>query len=212
MRTRPILLLFATLLVSARGVASSEAPTLGSCGIGAAFFDLGDTLVENDGSGTFVTREGVPETIAGLQSLGVRLGIITNVPEGWTRDDLEAILDDPGLLDDFEVVVLSSEAPASKPDPAIYLHAHGLMVGAPPIAGTAFVGETLAEIADLEIEPTSGARSVGMIGIHLSDDPPSPLADATIPTADLPSLVGIAESEGQPVFCDGFESGETSTW
>jgi FMN phosphatase YigB (HAD superfamily) len=133
------------------------------------------------------------------------------VPAGWTRKDLEAILAEPEFLDEFDVLVLSSQAPAPKPDPQIYLHAHGMLPTPVPIGKTAFVGETLSEIADAETDPTSGARAAGMIGIHLSDDPPSPLADYTIPTAGLLELVTLRESLCT-VFADGFESGDTSEW
>ena len=162
--------------------------------IEAVFFDLGDTLVENDGSGTFVLRPGATEVVAGLQGAGIRLGIITNVPGTWDIDDLRAILAEPEFLDEFEVVILSSEAPASKPDPAIYLFAHqALAEPRPAITSTAFVGETLLEIANREIDPTLGARSVGMVGIHLSDLPPSPFADYTVPTDGLVQVVTIVD-------------------
>ncbi len=178
----------------------------------AIFFDLGDTLVELDGgSGLFVLKPGASETIAQLQALGVRLGVITNVPSNWELADLQAVLEEPEFLDEFEVVVLSSQAPASKPDPAIYLHAHGLMIDPPPITQTAFVGETLGEIADGE-PATEGAKAVGMVGIHLTNAAPSPLADYTVSPDNLPGVTEIVESFGRPVFCDGFESGDLSSW
>ena len=177
----------------------------------AVFFDLGDTLVESIGGGLFGLRAGAAETIRALDALGVQLGIITNVPAGWDREDLEAILEDPSFLDDFDVLVLSSQAPAPKPDPSIYTFAHGMLPVAVPIAQTAFVGENLGEIADQETMPTQGARSVGMVGIHLSDAPPSPLADFTIPTDDLPAVVTLVR-ESCPVFDDGFDSGDTGGW
>lgn len=177
----------------------------------AIFFDLGDTLVEDGGGGIFVVRTGAQETIDQLQARGVELGVITNVPPGWTREDLEAILADPEFLDEFDVLVLSSLAPAPKPDPQIYLFAHGLLPTSVPIESTAFVGETLSEIADAEIDPTEGARSVGMLGIHLSDDPPSPLADFTIPTDGLLEILPLLDSLCL-LFADGFESGDTAAW
>lgn len=192
-------------------LALSTAPAAEAACIRAVFFDLGDTLVEAGTGGLFVLRAGAQETVDQLQAAGVELGIITNVPAGWTRDDLEAILADPGFLDEFDVLVLSSQAPAPKPDPQIYLHTHGMLPTAVPIGQTAFVGETLSEIADSETNPTSGARAVGMIGIHLSDDPPSPLADYTIPTAGLLELVTLRENLCA-IFADGFESGDTSQW
>ena len=181
----------------------------GEC-LEAVFFDLGDTLVEDSG-GLFVLRPGAAQVVQELQDFGVPLGIITNVPAGWTRDDLEAILADPSFLDEFDVLVLSSQAPAPKPDPAIYTFAHGLLPLPVAIPRTAFVGETLGEIADLEVDPTEGARAVGMVGIHLSDAPPSPLADFTVPTDDLPAVAAIVR-DSCALFEDGFESGDTSAW
>lgn len=186
-------------------------PTAQAMCLNAVFFDLGDTLVEAGGGGQFVLRAGAQQTVDDLQAAGLQLGVITNVPDGWTRDDLEAILEDPTFLDEFDVLVLSSQAPAPKPDPLIYTHAHGLLPTAVPIGETAFVGETLAEIADSENAPTSGARSVGMVGIHLSDAAPSPLADYTIPTDGLLDLVTLRETLCA-LFADGFESGDTNAW
>jgi hypothetical protein len=169
------------------GPAHAETPCLE-----AVFFDLGNTLVENPGNGIHELRPGAVETVTALQGLGIRLGIITNVPSGWDIDDLRALLAEPEFLDEFEVVILSSEAPAAKPNPAIYTFAHeALAEPRPPITSTAFVGETLSEIANSVENPTLGARSVGMIGIHLSDAAPSPFTDFTIPTDELMQVATI---------------------
>lgn len=177
--------------------------------IKVVFFDLGDTLVEMDsGSGLFVVRAGAAETVAALRSRGLRLGIITNVPSDWTIEDLEAVMADPSFLDDFEVVALSSEAPAPKPDPAIYLYSQMLLTEAPATYRIAFVTETLGHIADSELDPSLGARAVGMVGIHLSDTSPSPLTDYTIAGDDLLAIVPIVEAHGAPISCQGFEAGE----
>lgn len=213
-RSIMFLLLFATTASSL--LADEAAPSQSASGAGAdcpgvegIFFDLGDTLVENDGTGTFVLRSGAAETVAALQDLGKRLGIITNVPADWTLADLQAILAEPEFLNEFEVVVLSSEAPAPKPDPAIFTFAHGLLTDPPLIDRIAFVTESLSDIANTETNPTLGARAVGMTGIHLSNAAPSPLTDYTIATNDLPEIVNIV---GPVVFCDGFESGNTDAW
>lgn len=165
----------------------------------AVFFDLGDTLVENPGTGIFVVRPGAREMVADLQERGVRLGIITNVPGGWDLDDLRALLAEPEFLDEFEVVILSSQAPAPKPNPLIYTFAHGsLAAPRPPITSTAFVGETLSEIGNHATTPTQGARAVGMVGIHLSDLPPSPFTDYTIPTDSLHFVTQIVDDSCGP--------------
>ncbi len=179
--------------------------------IQAVFFDLGDTLVEDVGGGMFGLRPGAAETVELLQDLAIELGIITNVPSDWTLEDLEAILVEPEFLDEFSVIVLSSQAPAPKPDPAIYSFAHSLLSVPVPITETAFVGETLGEIANAVDNPTEGCRAVGMVGIHLSDQPPSPLTDYTIPTDDLPQVAAIVAG-ANGIFADGFESGDTSAW
>lgn len=190
-------------LATAAVLTTSPAVIAGTDCLQAVFFDLGDTLVENPGTGIFVLLPGAQETVDELQERGVRLGIITNVPGGWDIDDLRAILEEPEFLDEFEVVILSSQAPAPKPNPAIYTFAHGsLAEPRPPITSTAFVGETLGEIGNHATNPTQGARAVGMVGIHLSDLPPSPLTDYTIPTDSLHHVTVIVDDLCEPTEVD----------
>ena len=73
------------------------------------------------------------------------------------------------------------------------------------------VGETLSEIANSALSPTSGARAAGMVGIHLSNAPPSALADFTISPSDLTAVLDVVHSTC-PVFVDGFESADTLEW
>lgn len=203
----------AVLAMLAPSVAVAGAPQSVCSHLDVVFFDLGDTLVELDGSsGLFVLRAGAADVVAQLQGLGIRLGIITNVPSDWTREDLEAVMAEPEFLDEFEVVILSSQAPAAKPDPAIYLFSQSQLTQPPVINRSAFVTETLDHIADSELAPTLGARSVGMVGIHLSDVAPDPRTDYTIAGDDLAAIIPILESHRGPLFCDGFESGDTGGW
>lgn len=176
----------------------------------ALFFDLGNTLVDQSVAPPYPLFADAQATIDELQAHGIALGVITNVPAGWDREDLEALLAQPEFLDEFGLVVLSSQAPAAKPDPAIYAFAHAALP-APTLAigRTAFVGETLAEIANAESNPTLGARAAGMRGIHLSSGAASPLADFTV--ASLTALLGVA-TESCFVFLDGFESEGTGGW
>lgn len=184
-------------------------PVAGAACLGAVFFDLGDTLVEAGPGGLFVLKAGAQDTVDALQAAGLAVGVITNVPAGWDRADLEAVMAQPAFLDEFDVLVLSSQAPAPKPNPAIYTFAHGLLPNPLPIGQTAFVGETLAEIANSQSNPTSGARAAGMVGIHLSAAAPSPLADHTISSLSaLPPLVETLCA----LFADGFESGGIGPW
>lgn len=164
--------------------------------VGAIFFDLGDTLVESDGGDLFVERPGAAAMVAELKGLGMRVGLITNTPPDFTRQDLEGLLVNPDFLDEFEVVLLSSEAASPpKPSPEIFIEAHGLLVAPPSIDEVAFVTENLAEVADQAQAPTQGARAAGMLGVHLSAAPASPLADYTIAPDQLDMLVSLAETE-----------------
>jgi hypothetical protein len=169
------------------------------------FFDLGDTLLQAGAGGLFVVKPGARETVDALKAQGTRVAVITNVPAGFTRAQLDALMADPSFLDEFEVLLMSSEAPAAKPNPAIYTHAHGLLSDAPPITQTAFVGETIAEIANTATSPSSGARAVGMVGIHLSVAAPDPRADFTIAPDQLPQLVPLIQDQCR-LHANGFES------
>jgi FMN phosphatase YigB (HAD superfamily) len=177
----------------------------------AVFFDLGNTLVDQTVPAPYPLLSSAQPAIDALQAMDVQVGIITNVPAGWDRDDLEALLAQPAFLDEFDVLILSSQAPAMKPDPAIYTFAHAALPTALPIAATAFVGETLTEIANSAVNPTSGARSVGMTGIHVSNAAPSALTDYTIPTNSLSQVATIVASTCMD-FLDGFENGDTESW
>ncbi len=179
--------------------------------IDAVFFDLGDTLVEAGSGGLFVVKPGARQTVDALHALGKQVGVITNVPSGWTRADLDALMAEPSFLDEFDVLVLSSQAPATKPNPLIYAYAHGLLPRPVPIGQTAFVGELLSEIANSQVNPTSGARAAGMIGIHLSSGAPSPLADYTVAPDSLPAIAGLVENLCV-IFRHGFETGVASRW
>ncbi|MBA2320640.1 MAG: HAD family hydrolase, partial [Deltaproteobacteria bacterium] len=171
--------------------------------LAAVFFDLGETLATERDDGLFEERPGVTDLLVQLQDSGRPIGLITNVPAGYDDDDLRALLVDPSLLDRFDVLLLSSEAASDpKPDPAIFVEAVGLLADPPPIETTAFVTEELAMIGNGR-PPSEGARAAGMIGVHLTDEPPSPLADHTVAVRDLPSLadapwVACIEAESTP--------------
>jgi FMN phosphatase YigB (HAD superfamily) len=152
----------------------------------------------------FVAKPGAQQMLDLLATADAQLGVITNVPAGFTRPQLEALLADPGFLNQFDVLVLSSQAPAAKPSPLIYQHAHGLLPLPVAITDTAFVGETLTEIGNSAVAPTSGARATGMIGIHLSTAAASPLADHTIRPDHLPDVAALVASLCS-VSADGFE-------
>jgi FMN phosphatase YigB (HAD superfamily) len=155
----------------------------------AVFFDLGETLVTERDDGLF---EEIPAAIALLDALELPLGVITNMRVRDTREDLEALLVDPSLLDRFDVVLLSSEAEADpKPDPAIFAEAVALLPEPPPIEQTVFVTEEIGDLADAD-PPTEGAQAAGMIGVHVTADEPSPLADHTVTPEEMATVADAA--------------------
>ncbi|MEO8276275.1 MAG: hypothetical protein ABI639_08650 [Thermoanaerobaculia bacterium] len=185
--------LFALPFALGLSLASAPASARTTPCLKAVFFDLGDTLVVDTGGLNFAVREGAQETVDALQAAGLELGIITNVPADWTVETLRSHLLQPTFLDEFDVLTLSSltSPPAAKPSPGIYSQAHAALPTPVPITATAFVGETISEIANSAVNPTAGARSVGMVGIHLSDAAPSALTDFTIPTNGLREVADI---------------------
>lgn len=89
------------------------------------FFDIGDTLVQQQSSIT--RRVWIPEaknTLNQLHAKNVRLGLISNTP-GLTRTQLLNLLPIDFDLSIFEpnLILLSSEVNVEKPKPAIFLKA-----------------------------------------------------------------------------------------
>jgi len=167
--------------------------------VAAIFFDLGGTLVEPVGGGLFAELPGAATLLTDLQALSIPIGLITNTLPGSTEDDLRDILVNPDLLDEFDVVLLSSQATSlPKPDPGIFNEAYALLRSPPPIEEVVFVTEELDHIANVEVAPTQGAKAAGMLGVHLSEGAPSPLTDYTFAPDDLNAIAQIAATEWLP--------------
>lgn len=159
----------------------------------AVFFDIGETLAVEQADGLFKDIYGAASLIDALETMEIPLGVISNVPRGWTIEDVRALLLDPSILDHFDVILLSSEAQSPpKPDPAIFAEGVALLPAPPPIAQTLFITDEIGDIADSEEAPLEGARAAGMVGIHLSDKIPSPLADHTVSSTTLSTLASEA--------------------
>ena len=84
-----------------------------------------------------------------------RLGIVTNGEAKQQRDKLRRT----GILDRFEVIVISEEIGVAKPNPNIFLEACRLLSISP--ANCVYIGDQV----DLDIE---GSQSAGMIPIWLN--------------------------------------------
>jgi len=89
--------------------------------------------------------------------LGLRVGIITNIPPEMTSDGARRLLDAAGLLSLLEeaAIITSSDAGASKPKPEIYRFAAQRVDL--PIGQCLYVGEDPKEVA--------GAQVAGMAGV-----------------------------------------------
>jgi len=122
------------------------------------FFDIGDTLGTRDNSG-FHVFEGVKALLTGMRNaLGLRVGVITNLPLGMTSAEIGEILRSAGLLEllDAKGLITSVDAKVEKPAIAIYRFAAAQM-GVQP-EQCLYVGEAAAEV--------EGALQAGMAAIQ----------------------------------------------
>jgi FMN phosphatase YigB (HAD superfamily) len=127
----------------------------------AVFFDIGNTLgtVAADEHGFKLVPFGSSPALLHCfrEVLGVKLGIITNIPPEMSDDGVRALLSAAGLLAFFDndTIVTSRDAGVSKPDVEIYRLAAqraGLTV-----FQCLYVGEDAQEVA--------GAQKAGMAGL-----------------------------------------------
>jgi putative hydrolase of the HAD superfamily len=94
------------------------------------------------------------QALRNLRASGLRLGLVSNcaMRGDWTRE----LLDDLGLLEQLDVVVLSSEERVGKPDPRLYRIATERFGTIPP--RVLFVGDRLGD-------DIAGAKAVGMLAV-----------------------------------------------
>lgn len=148
------------------GPIGSAGPNTRTCD--AVFFDLRDTLGEVDRPGHFVPyRPSTEKLLSAMRnSVGLRVGVITNLPVDVTADQGRAMIRDavlsagdgnghPVRLIDFldpNGIVINHEVGANKPDPVIYQRA-AEQIGV-PVDRCLFIGENLIEVL--------GAEAAGM--------------------------------------------------
>lgn len=127
--------------------------------ITAVFFDIGGTLGNRDASGRLVP---FGDSVALLRSvrdaLGLRVGVITNLPDTLTDDQIRQMLRDAGLLPflDPDGLITNHAAKADKPDPRIYQFAAGRL--GLPVESCLYVGEDGDEV--------DGVVAAGMAGVR----------------------------------------------
>ncbi len=122
----------------------------------AIFFDLTQTLLEKV-NGQYYLFSDALDTLKGLRERGYRLGVISNLCEGVTVDEVHTFLAECCIASfiDSELIVLSSEHPENikKPDKRIFdraLEKSGLVKA-----------ENMAIFVTEEYEHILAARSYG---------------------------------------------------
>ncbi|HUG37397.1 MAG TPA: HAD-IA family hydrolase, partial [Candidatus Limnocylindrales bacterium] len=113
-------------------------------------------------------QPGAAETVRALAARGVTLGIISNT--GRTPGVmLRRILESHDLLRHFSVISYSDEVGYRKPDAEIF---HRTLKGAGATPGEA------VHVGDNPLDDVTGARSVGMLGVHYATAGRAPAAHA----------------------------------
>jgi FMN phosphatase YigB (HAD superfamily) len=132
--------------------------------ISAVFFDIGGTLANLNAAGALVPFD---DSIALLKAtrdtLGLRVGVITNLPDTLSDAQIRQLLEDAGLLPflDPKGLITNHAAGADKPNSKIYQFAAKQLDL--PIESCLYVGEAKDEV--------KGAVTAGMSGIL---KPPKP--------------------------------------
>jgi putative hydrolase of the HAD superfamily len=129
------------------------------------------------------------ETLRALRAAGVAIGVCSNW--GW---ELDAYLEEVGLLDLVDCTVTSARAGSRKPHPVIYAHSLEMLGIGPEQA--VFVGDSW--------EPdVRGPRRMGMAAVHVwrpndrAGQEPPPLEPGDLRVSDLTGVVRLASaSEG----------------
>ena len=124
------------------------------------FFDIGNTLVKVTSVKPleFEPFSSSVDLLRGMgQTLGLKIGIITNISDGITDADVIRLLKEADLLSFIEAgaIVTSDNAKARKPAPEIYQRAAERM--GLSVQECLYVGDDLNEVL--------GAQKAGMAGI-----------------------------------------------
>jgi hemerythrin-like domain-containing protein/beta-phosphoglucomutase-like phosphatase (HAD superfamily) len=118
----------------------------------AIFFDIRDTLGIVDRKGHLVKYKPSSDQLleAMKKIVGLRIGLITNLPDDVTRDDGINMVKEAGIWDyiDPQGFISNKESGAEKPNPQIY-HFAAQQMGLTP-SQCLFVGENLIEVIAAE--------------------------------------------------------------
>lgn len=117
--------------------------------------------------------------LAGLRGRpGLKLGLVTNGPSDLQHEKI----DRTGLDGLVDVVVVSGDVGAGKPDPAVFDHALGRLGGEP--ASSIMVGDSLER-------DVAGAAAAGLASLWIGDA--DELPDGAVPTLVAPDLAAAGD-------------------
>jgi FMN phosphatase YigB (HAD superfamily) len=127
--------------------------------LAAIFFDIGGTLGDRGADGRLVPFDDSVALLRAMRdNLGLRVGVITNLPKTLSDDQARQMLKDAGLLPFLDPLglVTNHAAGADKPDPRIYRFAADRF--RLPVARCLYVGEDPVEVR--------GALDAGMSALR----------------------------------------------
>jgi putative hydrolase of the HAD superfamily len=170
--------------------------------IRAVFFDSGDTIVDEgteikDPYGVTQTASLIPgaaDALRAVKALGYPMALVADGPPGTFYNTLGS----RGLLDLFDVLAISDQIGAEKPDPRIFRFAlDGLKIAPPDYGRVVMVGNNLSR-------DVKGANQLGLISVWLDWAPRRPKIPADLSEqprctiknpSDLLGLLSILESD-----------------
>jgi len=165
--------------------------TLARCGVrDPALIDAAEAVHRDSARLAHRAYSEVPPTLAALRAAGFATAILTNGSAELQR----AKIADADLTDATDLVVVSSEVGAKKPDPAVVEHAL-LTLGADP-GGSWIVGDNLW--VDVLAGHRAGIRTVWVNREALRRPEGAPVPDLEVPDlADLPDLLAALRIPGR---------------
>jgi FMN phosphatase YigB (HAD superfamily) len=115
--------------------------------LGAVFFDIGGTLGDRDATGRLVPFDDSVDLLRVMRdNLGLKVGVITNLPTTLDDEQVRQMLGDAGLLSFLDPLglVTNHAAQTDKPDPVIYRFAANRL--GLPVERCLYVGEDPDEV------------------------------------------------------------------
>lgn len=143
------------------------------------YFDLGNTVINTNDFKHLHYFPGVREYMHRLRAAGIKIGVITNIPESWGMNYPQKLMTLKKVIADgwaepqnfewemFDQIILPMKDSGLKPAPALFLTAIQVAQGCP----SAYIGESPNEIA--------AAQNVGMAAKLFTGNDPEIYVDPT---------------------------------